>query len=1262
MAGLLDTQEEGRRYVDDSPGLPGTSEEREKAKRESEARPLLRKARSARRLRGRPLLGEEPSYSRPEETTGSFTYLDNEYKTSRYTQEPVPTNEFLYRDPAVDEVTGILKKEDSWGIKALDFLFGPEMATVGIAHDADGWSWNMENMKQQWSEQPLWSNLFNTASIIGTILWPATAAVKGSLKGGLLAGKAGRAAFEAAELGRWKELGLIDPEIISKVSHEALDSKTIKRLRIIEASKTKQIKRLARRDKARAIAAGEEGVKWDNPIERAKYEFERRFANTYGDVINSDGMVVDSAKARFAKTLDAALGEGTVGKLLETMPSDDSQFVPISAYLMSRLSPEVAAKAGAEIRKLTPASKAWADFFVEASIKKQKRRLDLGMIDQQTYDTIGRFHIAGVDKGTAGFEGARSVLIPVRGPVKKVSTSLIEKEVPRKGLGKLFGKSKTLIEATDEAAYVPISLSARPMLSGPSMMHRASTYEEMYDKLISGRLISDPADVLAKGYLTDELLTANYEVMRDIAIDPKMAISAKDAELYGFKKAKKLGFVNLEGEGILGHNGAAALRRMIAKETGQPETALPWIRKEIFDDIFGVSGMMEQTSHATANMMDVATTLYKTGHTVGNIPTHLQNITGNLTFLAQAGFNPVDPENIALMSGLHKSFTKLADISAVARQTEKGARGNLFDEAGALKKIKFGNIKYKGKTLNLDKELTDPIIKELIEDSAFSSAEGAGNLVNVAQSLREGQTATKAVIGLVDKGRKIAQIGDRVKWWEGMTRAYLEQDMLPKMAYYLSLRADGLSKLAAATEVARRLPMYNTVGSTVKFGRKFWVPWATFPAEAARITKNNIQDYPLRMMPWLRAPQIMQTIASGMGIAPNNAAEVEATTKQLPWWAQKNTTVIAKGSAIAKTGGAAGGALAGAFIGGQRGPTGAVVGAALGATAGGIAMALATDEQDEKELRGALMDWIPHSTLGLASTSRDWAGEGALPWQTFQGSLEQLPAEPLAILKPIIDVVSGKDAFGNPVGDGTFFGGVAKSIAGAIGLAAPPIIQKYGFKMSTPDVPASIDPFGITNISRLKVEGGKLLPFVDPAVDPMTGLVGSLSNDFFLNNFGAFKAYRANAEQQLANETITERNMGEVRNYLTKNLAFHLENGNDEEVVGLLNEVMSTFAKQYANDPRTAQAKYTKWLENHVTQIGRHPRLRGWSEEEIVKRMNQAGYAAGEARSAARNQVFEALRQELLIRNTQEEKGALLNNVEAFSLAKGLFGGKEKTL
>ncbi|KKK50494.1 hypothetical protein LCGC14_3124470, partial [marine sediment metagenome] len=208
--------------------------------------------------------------------------------------------------------------------------------------------------------------------------------------------------------------------------------------------------------------------------------------------------------------------------------------------------------------------------------------------------------------------------------------------------------------------------------------------------------------------------------------------------------------------------------------------------------------------------------------------------------------------------------------------------------------------------------------------------------------------------------------------------------------------------------------------------------------------------------------------------------------------------------------------------------------------------AITTSEEHEGQMRGALMDFLPHSTFMLSNTSKDFGGD-LLPFKNLQGALEQMPAEPFAIVRPLLDLMVGETAYGAPVGDGTLSDQAAKTMAGAIGFLAPPIVQKYMFKLTSPQVG---DPTGITNISRGLVDTGN-------AVDPMTGLPGSFGNDFFLNNVGVWKSYLATSEQQLSNESLTERHMGEIRTGLTRNLAFHLENGNEKQSVDILSRVQS---------------------------------------------------------------------------------------------------------
>jgi hypothetical protein len=473
--------------------------------------------------------------------------------------------------------------------------------------------------------------------------------------------------------------------------------------------------------------------------------------------------------------------------------------------------------------------------------------------------------------------------------------------------------------------------------------------------------------------------------------------------------------------------------------------------------------------------------------------------------------------------------------------------------------------------------------------------------------------------------KDVAQLGGKAEWFDQLTKAYLAEDMVPKMAYFIHLRGKGLSRAAAVTEVSRRLPMYGTVGSAIKTTRKFAFPWATFPAEAVRITKNNIQDHPLRMIPWLRAPQIVQSVMSGMGFA-GDPEEVADTKRQLPFWAQSHTTIVGTGKAIGVAGSGATGGLFGAAAGAILGKTpgaayaGATAGAALGATLG----ALGTSEEHGKQMRGAMMDFLPHSTFMMTTNSPDFGGNYA-PWQDLPGLLEQLPAEPLAILKPMVSAFTGETPYGEDAGDGTIGGGISKTIAGMIGFMAPPFLQKYGFKMTTPDVPLWGEPTGVTNISRLLIDTGN-------AVDPMTGRPGSMTNDFWLNNFGIFKSYAATGEQQLANESKAEQHMYKIRKHLAKNLDFHLAAGDDKEIVQILTEIQGSFAEQFQHSPLVAQDKYTRYLKGISDRLGQHPKLRQWSQDDIVDRLGKAGEWSGDARNRAREELLETLRKEYALK------------------------------
>ena len=1102
-------------------------------------------------------------------------------------------------------VSNHLSKPEEDGIvtKTADFLFGPEAAIIGIAHDSKGWSWSVDNARQQWSEQPVWVNALAATSLIGTIVMPATLAAKNTFTIGKMATKMRTGtARELSEIDNWKAMGMLADQKVSKYAD--LDPDTVMMLRKQEVA-VNSYKRM----KVRAEKAASDEVL--NPFERVRHEFDKRFAQTYNALV--DDAANGGVRSQFHEMHNKLWQNDTVGTLLREMP-DEASGPAIYAHLLGRLAPGKGLEQAAvlEYGKLNAKSQKWADFYYEAAKVRQTEMVESGFITPETLAAIGPVHLPAMSPRTPGLGNVGPTtthMVPIKPkPGKKQATGILQE-------GDKF-------TPTGEYQYVGVKFEDRARLEGPSMLHRKGTHEEIFERIKAGGVITDPSDLTVNGYINDGILHSNYQFIVDMVTKQgnQLVAPADFVKASGFNKAKmaKMGFMSLDSAGT---GPSATLRRMIAKKTGKDEEALPWIKTAVFDELFGERGMMAQTQQISTNLMDVMTTIYKTMKTAGSIPTHLQNLTGNMAFLSQAGFNIVAPENIALMGRMTSTFNKIAEINKVANDAGLARRGTLFDKDGILKGIDLGK---EGK-LDLAEEFFDPTVQELLEASAFENVEGSRALQRMGEALSEKQVFTKGVIGAYLKGKDIVQLGGKAKWFDGLTKAYLAEDMVPKMTYYVSLRNRGLSRAAAVTEVARRLPMYGTVGSAIKTSRRFAFPWATFPAEALRITKNNIQDHPLRMIPWLRAPQIMQATLSGMGLA-GSPEEVSETKRQLPFWAQSHTTLVGPGSTIAALGGGGTmgmvGTAAGAILG--RSAKAAYAGGAAGATFGAMVGAFMTDKEHAKQMRGAMMDFLPHSTFLLATNSPDFGGNYA-PWQDLPGMLEQMPAEPLAILKPMVSAFTGETPYGEDAGDGTLGGGIAKTIAGMLGFMAPPLIQKYGFKMTTPDVPLWGDPTGITNVSRALIDTGN-------AIDPMTGRPGSMTNDFWLNNFGVFKSYAASGSQQIANEAKTEKHMFDIRKHLSKNLDYHLSKGNEREIVEILTDIQGSFAEQFQHSPLVAQDKYTRYLKGIADRLGQHPKLKHMRKEEMIDRLSQAGEWAGQERNHAREELLSTLRKEHLLK------------------------------
>jgi len=1079
---------------------------------------------------------------------------------------------------------------DNLATDTVNFLFGGEMAVTGFKYDTSGLSWDIDNMKQQWSEAPLWVNILNVASLAGTMAFPAARAAYLTTRFGKVGSLLGRFGDDATELQKFKDIGLLDKNITS------LDGKARMKLR------QQEVWRGGYEDLKSKLELHLKGEGEFGPMDKFRLQFAKRFSNDYYKIANSlqDGQ--EDARQFFYKNLDELSRSEDIGKFFINMPTGEEAGKRIYQNWMHKIRPGLFAAP-----KLAASEKKWADSLEIAMRAHQQEALKHGMITQKTIDKVGEVHVPKLlkDSRAADLSTTRSTYMPItrKATKKEIAEGLVEK-----------GDEVTVFRPFDT-----------PRLDSPTLKPRKAELDEVYNKLLAGELITDPAELTIRGYVTDRLLLNNYKVVTDIATNSKFANKGGDLlEKYGSRDAaKKAGWVPLDS---LAGQLPTTLKRMVKKKDASyldADDALPWVRKTVFDDMFGSEGIFAQAI-MSRNMLDLLTMIHKTSKTAFSIPTHFQNFTSNIAMLSQAGWNALSPTNINTQIISAKAFEKISKAYRMQKDLGKGAT-NLEDIGVKLGKHKIGD-----KVLDLDEEIFDPRVRALIEESAFESVEGFSNIGNLLKNLRDEQRLTKSMAEKAIKAKEVMQLGDKkgFRWFDKMTKWYLGEDMVPKMSYYLSLRSQGLTKEAAILEVGRRLPMYQTVGSSIKQGRRYAFPWATFPVEATRITKNNLMDHPLRMVPWLQMPNIMQSVFHAAGFAPG-AEEVEGRKKWLPPWAQRGTTILGEGGAIAAMEGGTTGAIGGAAVGGRFGGVkGAIAGGVLGAAAGGAGMQALTDEQHSDQIRGAVLDFLPHSATFLTTVSRDFGGgppsegimQSLMPFKDLPGFVEQLPAEPMAIAKPFMDIFAGKTAFGQEVSGGGVGDSFGKGIAGLIGTMMPPFIQKYGLKVTTPDVSlmeATIGkqvPGDITNVSRFLIDTGQ-------SMDPVTGKPGSFTLDYVLNNSSAIKSWATDPANALTNESLTEKHLKKVRSYLTKNLAFYLENGDEKETVRTLNLVMKSFSQQYSNDPYLANQKYTKWLENRSKMLGRHPALRSWSEEELKSRLSKVSAFAGDVRGKGRDEM-----------------------------------------
>lgn len=1208
---------------------------------------------------------------------------------------------FSYKE-TLDQYEAIGTPPKEIARNVFNFMLGDDLAVTGLEWNENNFSWSMDNLKHTWSDDPLWRNGLRILSF-GANFIPVYGLASKSMKFGKL-GKAtagtklaegvpgirpfkyvadevtgtySKAQGTSVKQFNWfdefrgpradieefewlKGQGHIGNDMldvagnaISPTWYDAAGGLTKAAKANVKAAR-QTVETLQRGERIsrmnRAMELGEESYAWGGQIEKirridkAKLAFHEKFANSYWQMSNSQDVKLHQM---FAESVDQHYRVENFGKMFEDIPDSLTASLPLqkgaNKYMLSG---DTAHLAG-----MDKDSVAYMMNLRTSYMNHQDEFYDIGLGIGTKPDHL-QTHVPAQRPGTAAPDVEPGLISVIDEP----------KAVPSTAKGKPPTK---------------ISVVKMPALGGKTFKQRGTrTVDELLNKIDNGEIISDLKSHSLPNHMLDRLYVHNFKWMRDV-------VNSQAPELQGVAMAAdtmktagnvaKRAYLDLEK---LPFDGKEALRRVLRKSGSNKlgsNGELPWVSRSFFEDWMGKNGMMEQAEHA-ASFIEGLTTLFKTAKTAGNPATHMTNLYGNIAMLHMAGYNAVKPANLKTGSQFAHGFHKYAKELRKVR-TKAEAAGKEFNP----QRIKDGVddvidvVNANGDTISLRFRdfLNDKEFMALVEESAFEKVEGLARLEHIHGKLK-------------GAGKRVLDVPMAVKNAPGLrwvldntSEAYLLEDMVPKAMLYAHYVANGLPKHVAAGQVGRALPMYNSVGQTVAGARKWAFPWITFPAEMTRIMKNQMMDNPMRVLPWLMATDIIQSTGYMSGVAGRSLGvpglgvesfeDLEQARLNLPTHAQTPMTAIGGETATDIAGGAAmgiPGMIAGARFGGRGGARGAAIGAGLGIGAALIKNTYfdaANKRQDS--MRAASLRWIPHTSLMFGTdapdlmnpmTGKDWIkatkrgdvaqmASAAMPGRGLQQTYGMLPVQPLAIFEPMLNMMTGKNAMGQEIkaeDEGAF---LRKTVAGMIGVFAPPMIQKYGYKQTSPteDVPV----IGRTGTALLGAAGGaaigaargglpgavtggvlggvaggvvntnKLMQDLGISENVRTKRAGEPFADFILNNLTMMKTYRADPSYRAGNTKMNVQYYQDQRTAYKKEAIFRIGQGDDEGATELLVRAQETFEREYPMDPDLANEKFQEWATRLAEEAGPSPVWRGYSEEEVSREMRRNRRLSGRIRS-----------------------------------------------
>jgi hypothetical protein len=722
--------------------------------------------------------------------------------------------------------------------------------------------------------------------------------------------------------------------------------------------------------------------------ERAKLNFYEAMGNTYLDAHTNAEMQPGGTMQAWnqqAKELTSGRALNDMMELAGNVKKDEGTKILLATKDPARLS------------DLSPEGREFALEFSAKARDRQAAMLDSGFIDDETAKKVGDMWFSTLRKDSPLFEEGASTdrLIQVRRNSAESAANNGRLQVinlPRTGSPHMFNRSMdeegvtNLLKRQQAADYLlkgkkdaalnlldhPDDADAVSLINSGKNAEAAKHLESMS----GGFIESDPQELVARSMLQPELLHLNYKTIRDVAMNP--AITKTQEEFEAMTPAMRRYMVPLDKM-----ENSNVIRRMVAKSQGKATVDnLGYVHSKLFDEMGGI--IKKETTAGAVDWMRLLTAIHKTAKTSLNPFSHGQNTGGNGVFLSMAGFHPWEPENFSLLRTAWKS---VGEWHAMRRG------GKAIEEIADLGQIES---KTGGKAINIAEEMQDPILSGphgILDMSSMEQSEGIPSLARMYNEAPDHAVFMKKFISGVQAVAKAKLPGMKEGWAEKAGQLYSAEDSATKLGYFLHLRANGMNRVAAANEVARRLPMYNTIGQRAAGARKAFLPWISFPIETARIMKNNIMDYPLRTAMWMHVPNLVQAGAS-MPFG-RSYEQTEDLKKQNPMWAQKSSAIVTP----------------------------------------------FRDKNDQ--LRTMMLDVMPWTAMAPQSEAQD------------ADTLEKLPfglGNPYPIVMGLVNAMTGKSSYGQdmPADPNSSTSKMQAAVMNTMGFLAPPLVQKYLLNPTAP--------------------------------------------------------------------------------------------------------------------------------------------------------------------------------------------------------------------